>query len=254
MPSISRDGNSVVFISTRPGNQEIWIKDLKTGKESELTATRANKYNPVFSPDGSMVGFSESPTWDVYVVPSGGGVADKVCERCGEVTDWSSDGKRIIGNTLSGQAWILDLASRRKSDLLNTRRWTATDYFSPDGRWFDFLVVDKGFRSYIARLDEAPVPEKDWIGVMEHGEASIWSPDGRLIYAVSDKDGHSCVWARRLDPGTQRPVGEPFPVFHSHRPEIVLASEQELSLAGNRLVVGMTERTGDIWMAEWKEH
>jgi Tol biopolymer transport system component/DNA-binding winged helix-turn-helix (wHTH) protein len=252
MPAISRDGNKVVFISTRPGKQEIWIKDLRTGYESELTATRANKYNPIFSPDGSMVAFSESPSWDIYLVPSSGGVAENVCAKCGEVTDWSADGKRIIGNALNGQAWMLDLASRRKNDLLNTHQWTATQYFSPDGRWFDFLVVDKGFHTYIARLDEAPVPERNWIDVMENAEPANWSPDGKLIYVVSYSDGHGCIWARRLDPGTQHPVGEPFPVFHAHRPRLLLASQQELSIAGNKMVLGMSERTGNIWMAEWK--
>jgi Tol biopolymer transport system component/DNA-binding winged helix-turn-helix (wHTH) protein len=253
MPDISRDGNRVVFISTRPGNQEIWIKDLKTGHESELTATRVNKYFPFFSPDGSMVAFSEATSWDIYIVPSGSGVAENVCAGCGEATDWSSDGKRIIGNTLDGRAWMLDLASRRKGDLLNTQRWIATDSFSPDGRWFEFLVVDKGFHAYIARLDEVPVPERDWIAVMEDGEAQIWSPDGKLLYATSYRDGHWCIWARHLDPGTQQPVGEPFPVFHAHSPRLLLASERELSIAGSKMVLGLAERTGNVWMAQWKE-
>lgn len=38
MPLISRDGNRIVFVSTRPGQQEIWTKDLRTGQETALTA------------------------------------------------------------------------------------------------------------------------------------------------------------------------------------------------------------------------
>jgi Tol biopolymer transport system component len=254
MPSISRDGSKVVFISTKPGKQEIWIKDLHTGQQSALTATRVNKYYPIFSPDGSQVGFSEArSSWDVYLVSSNGGVAEKVCAGCGEVTDWSSDGKRLIGNTQDGKAWILDLDSRRKSDLLNTQRWVATDSISPDGRWFSFLVVDKRFHAYIARIDEAPVPERDWIALMEDGEAHTWSPDGKLLYATSYRDGHWCIWARRLDPITRQPVGEPIPVLHAHSPRLSLASEPELGIAGSKMVFSMAERTGNIWMAEWKE-
>lgn len=200
-----------------------------------------------------MVGFSVAPSWDIYIVPSAGGVAENVCAGCGEVTDWSPDGKRILGNTLDGKAWMLDLGSRRKSDLLKTQRWIATVNFSPDGRWFDFEVVDKGFHTYIAHLEEVPVPERDWIAVTENAEPGNWSPDGKLLYAVSYIDGHKCIWARHFDPRTQQPVGELFPVFHAHSPRLVLASEQELSLAGGKMVLGMTDRTGNIWMAEWKE-
>ena len=252
MPSIARDGGRVVFISTRPGNQEIWTKDLRTGQASALTATRMNKYYPTFSPDGSMVSFSISPSWDVYVMPSTGGVADMVCEGCGEATDWSSDGKRIIGNTVDGRAWVLDLASRRRSDLLATRHWIATDSFSPDNLWFSFLGVDNAFHAYIARVSEIPVPESEWIEVID-GEAQTWSPDGNLLYATSYRDGHYCIWARRLHPATRQPVGAPFAVFHFHNARLSLASEQELSIAGNKMVFSMGERTANIWMAEWKE-
>jgi serine/threonine protein kinase/Tol biopolymer transport system component len=253
MPYISRDGGKVVFISTRPGNQEIWTRDLRTGQESALTATRVNKYYPTFSPDGSLVSFSVSPSWDIYVVPSTGGVEEMVCAGCGEATDWSSDGKRIIGNTVDGRAWVLDLASRRRSDLLATRRWIATDTFSPNNRWFSFLEAGYVFRAYIAPVSEVPVAESAWIVVID-GEAQAWSPDGNLLYATSYRDGHWCIWAQRLHSATRQRVGAPFAVFHSHNPRLSLASERELSIADNKMVFGMGDRTGNIWMAEWKEH
>ena len=38
----------------------------------------------------------------------------------GEATDWSRDGKRILGDNLEGHAWLVDLATRRKTDLVTT--------------------------------------------------------------------------------------------------------------------------------------
>jgi eukaryotic-like serine/threonine-protein kinase len=254
MPNVSRDASKVVFISTRPGNQEIWTKNLRTGQESTLTATHVNKYYPTFSPDGSLVSFSVSPSWDVYVVPSTGGVAEMVCEGCGEATDWSSDGKRIIGNTLDGRAWVLDLATRRRSDLLATRQWIATGSFSPDNRWFSFVDVGPGrFRAYIAPVSEAPVPESAWVTIID-GDPGAWSPDGNLLYAFSDRDGHSCIWAQRLHPDTKQPVGSPFGVYHFHNARVSVASEHELSIAGNKMIFSMDEHTGNIWLAEWNQH
>jgi len=233
--------------------EEVWIKDLRTGEESALTASRVNKYFPTISPDGSLVGFNEVPSYNVYVVPSNGGVAENVCTGCGEATDWSSDGKRILGNTTDGKAWVLDVATRTRTDLLATRLWTATWCFSPDNRWFSFLVVGKNtFRAYIARVDDAPVPESKWIEIMNDVEA--WSHDGNLLYGQSSRDGHSCIWAQLVHPTTRQPVGAPFAVFHAHSPRRSLAPENILSITTNKIVFGMAERTGNIWMAEWKEH
>jgi hypothetical protein len=87
------------------------------------------------------------------------------------------------------------------------------------------------------------------------GEAWAWSPDGNLLYVASSRDGHDCIWARRLHPVTKRPVGEPFAVFHSHSARLAFSNQIETTLAvgNNKLVFGMGERTGNIWMAEWKE-
>jgi Tol biopolymer transport system component len=245
-----------VFVSTRPGQQEVWIKDLRTGQESALTASRAPKWDPQFSPDGSYVAFGENgiPN-DIFVVSTAGGAAEPVCKRCAEVTDWSADGKRIIGNTETGHAWILDLASRQKADLLATNHWIATDRFSPDGLWFSFVALDsRGAHSYIAPVGKLPIPESAWISVMD-GEVWAWSPDGNLVYLNSWRDGHECIWARRLRPATKQPIGEPFAVFHSHGARIAISNqlEQAMAVGGNRLVFSMGERTGNIWIAEWKE-
>jgi hypothetical protein len=50
-------------------------------------------------------------------------------------------------------------------------------------------------------------------------------------------------------------VGEPFAVFHSHSTRLSLSNQIEhtLGVADNKLVFSMGERTGNIWMAEWKE-
>jgi len=87
------------------------------------------------------------------------------------------------------------------------------------------------------------------------GEVWAWSPDGNLVYLNSWRDGHECIWALRLRPGTKRPIGEPFAVFHSHGARIAISNqiEQAMAVGGNRLVFSMGERTGNIWMAEWKE-
>jgi len=62
--------------------------------------------------------------------------------------------------------------------------------------------------------------------------------------------------ASSLQPVTKQPVSEPFAVFHSHSAWLAISNqfEKTIGIGGNRLVFSMGERTGNIWMAEWKEH
>jgi len=88
--------------------------------------------------------------------------------------------------------------------------------FSPDGRWVTFETVH-GNRSrlYVAaiRSDVLPASENEWIPVtaMKAGaDKPRWSPDGNLIYFISNRDGFFCLWAQRVSP--------PIPSNRSARP------------------------------------
>ena len=165
-----------------------------------------------------------------------------VCEDCGEATDWTLDGKCIVGNDIYGRVWLVELASHRKTDLLATNRWLFSGRFSPDGRWITF-------GSYIAPFQpEAPIAESAWTSLPE--AMNWWSPDGTLLYGHSGRDGFACLWAQRLNPITKHPIGAPFAIFHSHS---VQRSVGQFFVGRDKIVFNMGERTGNIWMAEWKE-
>ena len=160
----------------------------------------------------------------------------------------------MIGNRLEGQSWVLDVASRRKSGLLATGQRTVPGDISPDSRWFTFWA---SYRMNVAPFDgERPIRERAWIPIMDGARGVYrWSPDGNLLYAFSDRDGFSCIWAQRVDAATKRPVGVPFAVFHSHDVRISLSNQatEGLAIGNNQMLFNLGERTGNIWMAEWKE-
>jgi len=253
-PALSPDGAKMVFVSTRSGYQEIWVRDMRTGDESALTASRFMKYAPRFSPDGSEVGFAEAGKWNTYIMSSLTGAPEMVCEGCGQLTGWSSDGKRVLCNALDGRVTLLDLESRRKSALLvRAGHWLCCGRFSPDDRWISFLD-GTDWRTYVVPFKgEGPVGESGLIGVID-GDPGPWSPDGNLVYALSLRDGYRCIWAQRLDPVTKQPVGTPIAIFHSHNARLSLSNQTEnsLGIGQDKIVFNMGERTGTIWMAEWK--
>jgi hypothetical protein len=158
-PRIALD-QALLVSSGRSGSHQIWIKDLRVGEDRMLTASRTDKWHPGFSRDGSRLSFGASDD-KIYVMPVSGGAPEVVCEKCGEATDWSPDGKRLLGDNKEGKAWVLEVASHRKTDLLPSGRRAGTGVFSPDNRWCvfgEFTTV----RTYVAPLDELPIPESAW--------------------------------------------------------------------------------------------
>ena len=138
---------------------------------------------------------------------------------------------------------------RRKSDLVATRQGVGTGTFSPDNQWVVFTDPSTG-RGYVAPLSQLPIPEGAWIRVVDNWYEFEWY--GNLIYSDSDRDGFTCIWAQRVDAATKRPVGAR---FHALDARISLANQgvPYLSVSHGRMLFNMAERTGNIWMAEWKE-
>ena len=82
-----------------------------------------------------------------------------------------------------------------------------------------------------------------------------WSPDGRLVYYLSDRDGNLCVWAQRLDAVTKKPLGPPSAVPHEHSARYrmsVPADVARFDVANGVLVYWLAELTGNIWQTKVK--
>ena len=263
LPFLSADGKKVVFISNRAGNYDVWVKDLGTGKDTQVTVTPEDEHFGVINADGTQAAYRirDGQKATGYVVSARGGPPRKVCEDCGLFMSWSQDGRKIAANR--GGVSVLDVASG-ESFMLAPRGdgYSAVEpRFSSDGRWVAF---HSRFKAGTRRIIVVPVrgsrtvPADDWIPITD-GETNdmkpYWSPDGNLMYYVSESAEHYCIWARRLEPATKQPVGEPFEVYHVRGAQRSLGAIPitTMSVAGNRMVFNLTEITGNVWMMEPQE-
>ncbi len=252
--SLSANGRLFAFASDQGGKLNIWTRDLASGKESLMANSSLIQRYPVVNASGDRVAFSvyEQDKRLVYM-SSPGGAPEKLCEACLHATDWSRDEKTLL--VFGGNPYridTLDVASHRRTPLVEHREYNLLyGRFSPDNRWVSFTVRTQPNHSriVIAPVDGLkPIPESAWIQIAEEGaeDWANWSNDGKTLYFTSARDGHTCLWAQRIDAISHRPVGEAFAVQHFHG----RASYQQggWSAAGGRIAIVLREDTGNIWM------
>ncbi len=268
--SVSDDGTLLAFISSRSGNDDVWLKNLENGRETALTTTPIKEVVPEITSDGSRVFYQTIDNWTTYVINLGTdsagapqpGAPEKICERCVRLWDVAPDGKKFlfIYNAPPVSLGLFDLATGERREV--ARHSGLSLYrarFSPDGRWLTFHSEGRPGHSRvtIVPLRDAPPVESDWIfltGDDTFHDKPVWSPDGNLLYYTSDRDGFRCIRAQRLDPSSRRPVGPPLDVYHSHGARRSLRNVRiralEFSVVRDKMVFSLGEQTGNLWTAE----
>ena len=265
--SLSETGSRLAYVSGGSDRWAIRVKDLPAGREQTLVALSTYRPELKISRDGSQVVY-----WDgdyrTFRMPAGGGPGEKLCDDCGPPTDVFAGGGKILFEPLEPpeDVMILDAATGRKSSLVAAGGPDNVLYggrFSPDGRWVAFhasMGQSSRMTVFVAPVDNGKAPSHAaWIPITggEFAEGDVaWSPDGGMLYFLSNRDGFRCIWARRLDPHTKRPLGNPAGVQHFHHARRSLKPLGDrggaigLSVAPDRLVVALGELTGNIWMSE----
>jgi serine/threonine protein kinase len=255
-PALSGDGKKLVFISNRSGHGDVWMKDLTAGSEVAVTATSSDKDLPKANRDGSEIAYNEGRS--VYLTSPKRGGAERICESCGSLLDWSTDGPHLLFFGRNGTG-LLNTISKEQRVLLKHSRYSLSHAsLSHDRRWVAVVIRKSPTATSImvSALDGlTAAPESEWITVSDrpvwHDKVE-WAPNGNLLYFASDQDGFLCIWAQQLDPRTKRPVGAIIPVYHVHaarRSMINLPLGQvEICVAADKLIFNLGERTGNIWL------
>ncbi len=273
--SISRDGRRLAFSAKRSGRWELWEKSLADGRETPIAADDSYvRGGPQWSPDGTRLAYFRMST------SSGGGQAVLWSKGRGEepittlsslgsfIFDWSPDGEWLLASKARAEGsqseiWALPAAGNaskaREQKLVasdaNTNLWQSR--FSPNGRWIVFEAEATRPTAHTSAIYVTPAAGGGpWTTVTEGkhwDDKPRWSPDGRIIYFLSERRGFFNVWGIHFDPVKGRTEGEPFQVTSFDNPRLMVSEvmpDVGLSLTQNQLIVTISQLSGSIWVLD----
>jgi serine/threonine protein kinase/Tol biopolymer transport system component len=256
-PRISPDGRSLLYISGKGGETRVWIRNLVTGEDSQLTTTPGKEYRAVFSPDGSQVAIcrGESGRGDLLLYHRGRRSEEMLIEGIHSVVDWFKDGTRVLYTPVKPP--VVRSINVRTKETVDVLRHSTIGVrparLSPDQRWISFFLAmdEESAPLFVAPLlDGVAGSESSWVRIADGpNDASWWSPNGELLYYLSRRDGFICVWAQRLKRLTKEPLGAPISIQHFHgRRHVEGGLGFGYGMGADSLYCGLREVTGNIWL------
>jgi Tol biopolymer transport system component/imidazolonepropionase-like amidohydrolase len=185
-PAWSPDGNQLVYSSDKGRDHlQLWVRDLRTGKDRELTRLATQPQGASWSPDGKRIAFFDiDGVWraaQVSVVDVASGKVTKLHNTMNApgMPTWSADGKRLA------MAYIAPYSKTVREGTNQIFTMSAENgAANPEDKWY------------------VPVPN---LSIDSRGYCGpVWSPDGKKMAAIYE--GVLAVWPVSL---SGEPLGPP---------------------------------------------
>jgi serine/threonine protein kinase/Tol biopolymer transport system component len=201
-PVVTADGQYIVFVSGRGGGRGIWRMDLDGNNAKKLTSVDGMPYRLQGSPDGKWVVYqvNKARTARMWKLSIEGGEPVLLVDEDAERPTISPDGKLLAYMDASG-----DVATPKRVKIIPLAG-------GPTHRAFDLQCF----------------------GTPRHLR---WTPDGKALAYVDDKDGADNIWRQPIDGGPPTPLTD----FDSDR-----IAAFAWTANGKQLICSRISRTADV--------
>jgi Tol biopolymer transport system component len=263
--SVSYDGRKLAYttysgpVSLR--QVEVRVRDLATEAETTavLVTSKAVNLLPVLAPGAGALAYQNTTggSTTAYVLQGRETTARELCRECGVACFLPGSGEAVIHSSPQ-RLTRRNLATGGERDVVRLGAGRILDADAAAGdRWLAVLWgrPEMTMGIYAAPVRDSAATERDFVPLAEGPwwfGCPRWSVDGSRLYYLSNQDGFSCIWMRRVDRSTGRPIGEAASVLHLHRTDQVLYPRGlgSIALTADRLIFNAAEVRGNIWQAK----
>ena len=150
-PTWAPDGHHIAYVSFQSSRPAIYIQDLNTGRQQQITSFPGLNGAPAFSPDGRKLAMvlSKDGNPEIYVMDLRTGKLQRITHHYAIDTEptWTPDGKSLIFTSERGgspQIYRKDIASGKVERLTFQGNYNARPELTPDGRFLAMVHRENG--------------------------------------------------------------------------------------------------------------
>jgi len=216
-PAISPDGKEIAFVS----GGSIWTVPAQGGDAHLLVTQSSDVTRPLYSPDGKRLAFISLATGngDICVVQLETGQLKRLTfdDASDRLDAWSADAKTIYFSTAGhnvgpGASDIYSISADGGTPMPVVSEAYQNVFYAaahPDGHTVAFcangMAANQWWRHGHSHDDECEIWTSDgqfhFTRLTDYGAKNIWpsfSPDGNVLYFMSDRDGQENIWSINL--------------------------------------------------------
>lgn len=252
-PTISPDGNMVIYSSDRTGKFELYSRALTVGaRENQLTSDGKQNLEPSWSPDGKWIAYYSQLNGGIWIIPAGGGVARQLVDF-GSRPTWSHDGSKIAFQS-DGLSDISNLSAIAPTSSIWTVSVSGGDAhqithpnnpigghgspgWSVDGQRIAFVANDT-LSSVVWSISLKNGQLKQVTKSDQYFFDPVFMPDGKNLLVASGG-----IWRIPLSPNGD-PAGEPEALATPTQAQVRTLS---FSADGKKVVSSLLRQRGNLW-------
>ena len=188
--------DSIIYISEKDGNPEIYSMEKNGSDPKRLTNSSRTESNPKLSPDGKYLSFlvNKNSIEELYIVEmEENGKQVQVSEKGLNIEDffWSPNSQKITYKAKdidqNHDIYLYDVVKDITNKVTNNSSVEKLGNWSPDGEWIVYSVI-KGDEDKVGIFKKNP-SGVDEVRLTENFEDHnpLWSPDGNKIAFLSTR-------------------------------------------------------------------
>jgi tricorn protease len=176
---------------------DIFTAPIEKGPTRNLThSSGAHDKWPSWSPDGSQIAFISdmSGEEELYVIGQDGLKPPQQITTGGQAMryqpEWSADGKRIAFGDKDGKLYVVTLADKQMTQIVDAPRGQIRDYtWSPSGNFLAFSMSTRGSGfSSLYIWNAADNKLRRITDDMFNAGSPVWDPQGNYLYFASQRE------------------------------------------------------------------